>query len=122
MRVEGLLQGIELADATKAFDRLDRAAIGLHRKHQARSNAVAIDQHRAGAANAVLAADMRTGEPERLAQEIGEQQPRLDCKFVGLAIDGNIDVARSSHAILSVTRFHAALTALPVSTPARCRR
>src|ERR1700730_16359344 len=39
----------------------DLAAVSLHRKHQAGSRRPAIDQHRAGAAHAMLATDMRTG-------------------------------------------------------------
>ena len=39
---------------------------------------LAVDQHRAGAAHAVLAAEMRAGEPQLLAQEIGEVRARLD--------------------------------------------
>ena len=50
----------------------------LHREHQAGARAAAVDQHRAGAAHAVLAAEMRAGEAELVAQEIGERQPGLD--------------------------------------------
>ena len=45
-------------------------------------------RHRAGAADAVLAADVRARQPERVAEEVGEQQPRLDLLAVEAAVDG----------------------------------
>ena len=39
--------------------------------------AVAVDQHRAGAAHAVLAPEVRAGEPAVLAEEVGERLARL---------------------------------------------
>ncbi len=53
------------------------AAFGLDRKRQARARGDAVDQHRAGAADAVLAADMGAGGAERVAEEIAEQHARL---------------------------------------------
>ena len=40
---------------------------GLYRKHQARAYGLAVEQHRAGATDAVLAADMGAGEDEIVA-------------------------------------------------------
>ena len=48
----------------------------------------AIEQDRAGAAHAVLAADMGAGQPQFVAQEIAEQQPRFDTALIGGAVDG----------------------------------
>ena len=48
-------------------------AIGLHGERQAGAHAVAVDQDRAGAADAVLAADVGAGQAKFAAQEIGEQ-------------------------------------------------
>ena len=42
MRVKRLLQLIHLTDATEALDCFDAAAIGLHRKHQTGTRAVAV--------------------------------------------------------------------------------
>jgi hypothetical protein len=61
--------------------------VRLHRQHQAGTNDVAVDAHRAGAANAVLAADMGSGELKMLAQEVSEIQPRQDMRIDALAID-----------------------------------
>ena len=53
------------------------AALGLHGEHQAGAHRLAVDQHRAGAAHAVLAADMRAGEAAIVADGVGQRAPRL---------------------------------------------
>ena len=44
------------------------------REDQARADGGAVDDHRAGAAYAVLAADMRAGEQEIVTQKVAHQQ------------------------------------------------
>ena len=119
MLVKRFLQRIHLPDAAEAFDRLDAAAVGLHREHQAGARAVAVDQHGAGAADAMLAADMGAGQAQRVTQEIGKQQARLHGGAVGCAVDGDADFASFAHVALSSARRQAAASARPVSTPAR---
>ena len=46
----------------QALDRHDGVTVGLRRKHQAGAHGEAVVDHRAGAAHAVLAADMGAGE------------------------------------------------------------
>jgi len=53
-----------------AFDGGDLVAVGLYREHQAGARRLAVEQHGAGAADAVLAAGMRAGETEIVAQAI----------------------------------------------------
>ena len=60
------------------------AAVDLDREEEAGAHGDAVEPHRARAADAVLAADVRAGEAERVADEVGEQQPRLDT----LAVEG----------------------------------
>src|SRR6202035_2353082 len=75
---ERLLQGVELAvDGGERFHGADLAAFSLNRKRQAGARGDAVDQHGAGAADAVLAADMGAGGAKRLAEEIAEQHARL---------------------------------------------
>src|SRR4029077_6498867 len=62
MRVKRFLQLVHLPDATEALDRFDSAAIGLHRKHQTGTRAVAVYQDRTGATDAVLTTHMGAGE------------------------------------------------------------
>ena len=60
------------------FQRLHRAAVAHHRERQAGAGGLAVHHHGAGAAGAVLAAEMRRGQPAAVAQEIGQRLPRLD--------------------------------------------
>ena len=53
------------------------ATIDLHRQRQAGAREHAVDDDRAGAADAVLATDMSSRRTKLLAQEIGEQHARL---------------------------------------------
>ena len=68
----------------EALDGGDLVAVGLHREHQAGSHRFAIEQHRAGAADAVLAAGMGAVEQEILAQRIEQRLARLDIGRSGL--------------------------------------
>ena len=61
-----------------ALDGEQLVAVGLHREHQAGARRAAVEQDGAGAADAVLAAEMRAGEPELVAHEIGERHAHLD--------------------------------------------
>ena len=70
-------------------------AVRLHREHQARAHRRAVDDHRAGAADAMLAADMRAGLAAILADRVGQRLARLDADGVVAAIDGEGNVASS---------------------------
>ena len=60
---ERVLDHAELARrGRQPLDGGDGVAVGLHREHQAGAHRLAVDQHRAGAADAVLAAGMGAGE------------------------------------------------------------
>src|SRR5262249_46873007 len=48
------------------------------RQHEAGARRLPVHRHRAGAARAMLAAEVRRREPTALAQEIGERLARLD--------------------------------------------
>ncbi len=76
--VERLLQIGELARVRQALDRVDLAAVRLHREHQAAAHDLAVDAQRARAAHAVLAADVRAGEAQLLAQEVDQVLARRD--------------------------------------------
>src|SRR6266849_6595340 len=71
----------------EALDGAYAGAFAGDREGDARAGDLAVDLHRAGAANAVLAADMRTGEQELLAQEVGEMRARGDVGLDALAVD-----------------------------------
>ena len=81
------LQRRQLAVSGETLDRLDPRAVHLRREHQARANGGAVDPDRAGAADAVLAADVRPPQPQPVAQEVREQQPRLHLLAAEPAVD-----------------------------------
>ena len=87
MLFKRLLQGIERAVLSKPFDRDDLALVGLHREHQAGAHRLAVKLHRATAAHAMLAANVRPGQGQFMAQKISETDSRLDFLLDRLAID-----------------------------------
>src|ERR671934_273475 len=85
---ERLLQRMQLAVARETLDRRDLAAVGQNRERGARLHREPVEVDRAGAANRRVAADLRPGEPEVVAEEVDEQRPRLDLRLVPDAVDG----------------------------------
>ena len=70
---ERLLQRMQLVGAGgDALDGQHLVAVGLHRQHQAGARRAAVEQDGAGAADAMLAAEMGAGEAELVADEIGQ--------------------------------------------------
>ena len=97
---EGALQRIEFVAVGKAFDGADLLALRLHREHQTGAHRIAVHQHRAGTADAVLAADMRAGLTAILADGIGQRAARLDAHGVRPAVDVQRDVDLPAHEFL----------------------
>ena len=97
---EGALQRIELVAVRQALDGADLFAVRLYREHQARAHRLAVDEHRAGAADAVLAADMRAGLTAILANRVGQRAARLDANGVGCPLIVRVISLRSAHACL----------------------
>ena len=91
--LEPLLQRVQLAGAGEALDRGHLVAVGLHREHRAALHRLPVDQHRAGAAVGGVAAGVGAGQPQPLAEQVGEQQPRLDVGGALAAVDGDGDAA-----------------------------
>ena len=75
---ERRLQVGDLAAVASALDGLHRGAVALRRQHQAAAHDLAITRTRAGAADAMLAADMAAGQRQVLAQEIDQRLARVD--------------------------------------------
>ena len=72
-------------------------AVGLDREHQAGADRLAVEDHRAGAADAVLAADMGAGLAAVVADGIDQRLARLDADVVRAAVDGERDVDFVTH-------------------------
>src|SRR5438132_1818001 len=100
---------------------LDRVAVHLRREQQARAHGGAVDGDGAGAADAVLAAEVGAGEVEILAQEVGQRLAHLDGLLVEAAVDGDADDALD-HRRSVAARSAARASARRVSTWASWRR
>ena len=101
MLPEGLLQRMQRAVGRgEALDRHELGAVGLHRQHQARAGGFAIEQDRAGAADAVFASNMCAGEPEVVADEIDQQLARLGEALARRAVDLEADFLWLGHLIV----------------------
>src|SRR6185295_14537252 len=124
-RAEAALQRVALAECLleigdragigHALDRLHARAVALDGEREAAAHDHIVETDRAGAAHAVLAADMTAGEPERVAQEIDQRRARLDRLGDGFAVHSEPDVdgahARDPASCAAARRS---------STPARC--
>jgi hypothetical protein len=71
----------------KTFDGADFGAVRLYRKREAGTRRHAVNLDGAGAADPVLAADMRTGHAEIVAQEVGEEHSRFGVGFDRAAVE-----------------------------------
>ena len=70
----------------------------LHGEHQAGAHRLVVDDHGAGAAHAVLAADMGAGLPAIVADGVDQRFARLDADRVIAAVDVERDVEFFVHA------------------------
>src|SRR5262245_40363257 len=101
------------------FDRDDLGSLGLNGKHQTGSHRIAIDDNRASTADTVLATEMRSGEPQLLAQAIGKRHARRHRDIDPLAVDPETNLERRlRHVPPPIARS----SARSVSVPARARR
>ena len=80
---ERLLQARPARPRREALDgRQIECPVGLDGEQHARLHGVAVEQHRAGAAVARVAADVGAGELAVVADEVDEQAARLDLALV----------------------------------------
>ena len=98
MAFEGCLQVAQLRTRAmvQAFDGVDAAAVGLHRQLHAGALGDAVDAYGAGAADAVLTADVGAGGAQLMAQEVRQQHARFGRRAARHAIE------RDGHRILDV--------------------
>ena len=68
----------------------------------------------AGAADAVLAADMRAGRAELVAQEIGQQHARLGLAFDGAAVEREADADGAAPAFRRVIAATSSIRSRPI--------
>src|SRR5688572_10537538 len=92
MLAECLLKRVELPGFhRKPLYRAELGAVGLHCEHQTGSCGAAVDQYRAGAADAMFTTDVRTGQAEVLPEEIDEQLAGFRVTLARPSVDGNLE-------------------------------
>ena len=89
---KALLERVQVAVLGEAFDRFDLGPFGFDREDQAAVHRQAVHEHGARAAVAVVAAFLRAGQVQRIAEHLQEALPRLAEEFGGFAVDGRGDV------------------------------
>ena len=88
---EAFLERVHASGASNALDRLDAGAVGLDGEHRTALEGAPVHDHGAGAAAGGIAADVGAGEGQLLADEVDEQEARLDLDGVRGAVDGEGD-------------------------------
>ena len=86
---EALLKRVQVAVLREPLDRDHLGAVGLDGEDRAGLGAAAVDEHGAGAALAGIAADVRAGEIQLLAQKMHQQRARLRLRLPGFTVDGD---------------------------------
>ena len=94
---ERFLERVEPVADGQPLHRRDRGAIGLDAEHQARVDALAVDDDGARAALPDEAALLRAGQTEVVAQDVEQRVVDLDVHGSGPAVDGDVDAARGHH-------------------------
>ncbi len=92
-RAKARCSALSVPGSGEPLDGDDVGAVGLHRVLRAAAHRAAVDQDGAGAAHAVLAADMHAECLQLVAQEIAEQHARLGLSRAALAVQGQLDAA-----------------------------
>ena len=90
---------------SESFDGHHGRALAGVRPGDARSDRLPVHQHRAGAAHAVLAAEVGAGQVQVVAQELGELRAVRDAGAARLSVDGQAN------------RLHRAVTCGPLGRP-----
>src|SRR4051812_34383149 len=117
---EALLHRIEHAALLHALDGAHLVPVGHRGEHGARLHRLAVEEDDAGAAVGRVAAPVRAGQLELVAQHVHEQHPRLDVGGTRLAVDDDVDLHRSPPQLASA-RSAARRRARWVSSFARWR-
>src|SRR5882672_6910292 len=131
-RAVAALQAVRFAEAVlqhahrpvrlgETLDGGDAVAVRLHCVHEAGAHGLPVEHHRARAADAVLAADVRSREAQLVPQPVDQRQPRGHGRLAANAVDLDRDrMERLAHCALA--RSRASRRARAASTRPRWRR
>ena len=95
---ERVLQRVPHAAPRQPLDGRDLRSFGLQGEHGAALHRPAVEEDGAGAALARVAPDVRSGEPEPVAQRMDEERASFHLERVPLAVDDELDGVRHSRA------------------------
>ena len=98
MAAKSGLQRVQILRRTERLDGGHLAPFRLHAEQQTGARRVPVDEHRAGAADPVLAAQVGAGQPQAVAQRVGQRHSRLHVELHLGAVDGK---GHLGHATLS---------------------
>lgn len=73
----------------QTFDGHDRAALGLHGKHVATFDRSTVHVNRTGTTLRGVATDVGSGQTQRIADEVHQQQARFHFGADGFSVDGH---------------------------------
>ncbi len=93
---ECLLHGMERRLPAETLDGDDLVPVRLRREDEARAHELAVEEHRARAALALLARVLRAGKLEPVAQRRQEALAGPDLGLARLAVDGQLDLSRET--------------------------
>ena len=117
VRTKALCSSSISRESLRPFDRCPRVQPSAwHGEHEAAAHDLAVDAHGAGAAHAVLAADVGAGELELDSEEIGEVEAHGHGALHPLAVDGERDLDGFGERVHAMS----CLSTRPASTLARC--
>src|SRR3954471_9338829 len=91
--LERALHRVQLAVRRETLDRRDLVAVRLDGEQRARLHRLAVEMDGASTAGRRVAADVRAGEVQLLAQRVDEELPGLDLELSANAVDGDRDVS-----------------------------
>src|SRR5688572_15543460 len=86
-----LLQRMQALAVSEALDGQDLGGIDLDGEEKTRAHRRAVDYNRARATHTVLAPEVRAGQAQLVAQEVGEEAPDVHSALVEFSIDTNAD-------------------------------
>jgi hypothetical protein len=102
---EGLLKRMEAAVCHEAFDGQHLAAVTLDTQHQTRQHRLAIEQHRARAALAQLAAVFGAAQVQVFTQHLEQRLVVIECDVARLSVDDERELS-SGHGSAPGRRRH----------------
>src|SRR5207245_6640343 len=118
---EGSLQRVQLRGRAQALDGRDRSALDLDGEEQAAQLRLAVDEHRAGAALAQLAAVLGAGEAEVFTQHLEQRLVAGKGQLDGVAVDAQAQLQAARHIVWMPNKLRLLYCKVPEIGRASCR-